>query len=278
MAWSLDPTIITGLIILAALYVRGQVSFARRVGKAPALLRGRVWAFTGALAALFIALLSPLGSLAERLLSAHMMQHTLLMLATAPLLALSHPLPALLMAMPYSLRRILGRGWRQSAQLRKAWHWISQPLAAWLLQAIVLWVWHIPGLYQAAIVDERIHALEHLSMLGSALLFWWVALHGFGGHTQPGKQHARLPQIIYLLSALLPGGLLGILLRFAPAPWYPIYAQSSGPLPPLADQQLAATMMWLPSGAVYLLAAVFVMKSWQSADRLRQAKAPDPNL
>lgn len=198
-----------------------------------------------------------------------MMQHSLLMLAAAPLLALSSPLPALLLALPTGLRRTLGRGWRRSEAVRRAWHWLGRPPTAWLLQAAVLWVWHIPALYQTAIADDRIHAVEHLSMLGSALLFWWVGLHAFG-------RRGRLAEMTYLLSAVLPGGLLGILLQFAPAPWYPIYAHAGGPLTPLADQQLAATMMWAPSGTVYLLAAVLIMRSWLNAEKPRQPKAPLP--
>jgi cytochrome c2 len=122
---------------------------------------------------------------------------------------------------------------------------------------VVLWIWHAPGLFQAALASEPVHALQHLSFLASALLFWWALIHGRQGQMGYG------PAVLYLFTTSMHSGALGALLTFAPAPWYPAYGENAAAwgLTAVEDQQLAGLIMWVPAGAVYLLAGLGLFAS-----------------
>jgi len=122
-----------------------------------------------------------------------------------------------------------------------------------------LWAWHLPGPYQAALASDAVHAAEHASFLGTAVLFWWVVL------SRPGRRRlAPGFAVLYLFAAALQGSALGALLTLAPAPLYPLQAAAAqvwGP-GPLADQQLAGLIMWVPADLVYLGAAGALFMGW----------------
>ena len=266
-AWTFEPAVILLLAVTLLLYARGWRALARRPGGASIQLKGRTWAFAGGMAALMIALISPIDGLAGELFWVHMLQHNLLMLVAAPLLALSYPLAPMLLGLPEGARRRLGQGWRRMSLLRGLWGLVSSPPAVWLLQAFLLWIWHAPVLYGAAVDNEWVHAAQHFSFLGSALLFWWVTLHTFGA-----RSAYRGAGILYLFTTALHSGLLGALLTFSPRIWYQVYigrAETWG-ITALVDQQLAGTIMWVPSGMVYLAAALWLMKTWLDSIESRE--------
>ncbi|MDF1503530.1 cytochrome c oxidase assembly protein, partial [Roseisolibacter sp. H3M3-2] len=134
-----------------------------------------------------------------------------------------------------------------------AWRAVRAPLPAAALHLLAVAVWHLPGPYQAALRHEGVHALEHASFFGSALLFWWALLHARGA--------ARGPALVGLFVAMLVTGALGALLATASRLWYPAYAATTAPwgLLPLEDQELAGIIMWVPGGIAYLLAALAVL-------------------
>jgi putative membrane protein len=269
-AWSLEPGVIVLIAAGVLLYARGWRRMVRRAGDLTGQLKVRTWAFAAGMLALAIALLSPVDGLAGSLFWVHMLQHNLLMLVVAPLLVLAYPLPQVLLGLPAGARRALGRGWGRSGWLRAAWRLISSMPVAWFLQAVLLWGWHAPPFYQASIENEWVHALQHFSFLGSALLFWWVVLHTFAA-----RAAYRGAGILYLFTTAMHTGLLGALLTFSPRLWYPIYAgrAEAWGLTALADQQLAGTIMWVPGGLVYLAAALWMMKNWLDAMELRDEPA-----
>jgi putative membrane protein len=261
-AWVWDPFVLIGLVVAAAVYARGLRTYWRRVGTGRGV---RVWqaaAYACGLAALVLALVSPLDALAEALFAAHMVQHLVLLLVAAPLLVLGAPLVPALWALRRARRLALGRWWRGARSVRAAWRALSQPGLVWALYAATLWLWHLPALYQAALASAPTHALEHATLLGSALLFWWTALHA----GRPGRLGRGL-DVLYVFTAGLQSGLLGILLTFARTPWYPAYApgEAAWGLTPLEDQQLAGLLMWVPGGVVHLLAALALFVGWLDA-------------
>ena len=258
-AWSLEPAVLLLLGGSLLFYLRGRAWMARRAGGAGGPARGRVWAFAMGMAALALALLSPVDAMAGELFWVHMLQHNLLILVAAPLLVLAYPLPPMLLGLPAGARRGLGLAWSRLGVLRGLWKGVSSPPAAWLLHALLLWAWHSPVLYQAALENEALHALEHFSFFGSALLFWWVALHTYGA-----RPAYRGLGVLYVFTTALQSGFLGALLTFSTRLWYPIYLGRSEAwgISALADQQLAGTIMWVPSGLVYLVAALWLLKSW----------------
>lgn len=214
-----------GALLLAVAWLGHAAGCRRRPPPAR-----RFWAFQLALLLSVLALFGPLDERAESSAALHMIQHMLLMLAIAPLLALARPLT--------QWRRLGGRplapAWRALARLAR------RPPACAALHGAAIWIWHAPGPYRLALEQPWWHVGEHACLLGSAWLFWWSVLQA--GPRERGRA---------LLALLLTGmhtGLLGALLTFARLPLY----RDGGAL---ADQQLAGLLMWVPGGLVYLLAA-----------------------
>lgn len=259
-AWSWQPWVLLGLALSAWAYGRGVRRLWQRAGPGRVIRYWQAAAFGAGLAAMFVALISPLSALAEALFSAHMVQHLLLTLLAAPLLVLGAPLVPFLWALPKPARHAAGRWWRRSDWARRAWHGISHPLLVWLLYALSFWIWHIPGLYQAALERVWVHELEHISFVIPALLFWWTVIHPLGGRRRLGYGAGAL----YLFTTALHSSALGALLTFAQRPLYPIYLSSAAAwnLTLLEDQQLAGVIMWVPAGLVYPVSALLLLGIW----------------
>lgn len=186
--------------------------------------RARVAVFAGGVAALAVAALPPLASRADTSLTAHMVQHVLLLVVAAPLLALGVP-------------------WRP----RSRTPWLAWASAALLAETVAMVGWHLPVLYGAALDHEPLHALEHGSYLATAFAF--SSAVGVGSARHRGGAVA----IVFLAAA--PGSALGAALTLATRPWYPAY-------PSMADQQLAGVVMWAFAGLAYVLAAAALFGVW----------------
>jgi putative membrane protein len=227
----------------------------RQRGATRALWRGQVLSFALALSILALALLSPLATWAHHSFAAHMTQHMLLILGASVFLAHSAPGWMLLWLLPLRYRQ---RG-------RQLWRWLgsvirrfSKPLLAWLTFGAVLWLWHVPKFYLWALEHPAAHAIEHFTMLGSSLLFWWLVVQPFGRkRLSPGAG------VLYLITTLMHTGLLGALLTFATFPLY--RSQTDGAatgLSSLEDQQLAGLIMWVPMGLVLGTWAITLLGQW----------------
>jgi cytochrome c oxidase assembly factor CtaG len=203
------------------------------------------------------ALISPLHQLGGVLFAAHMAQHELLMVVSAPLLVLGRPIIPFLWALPLSWRRMAG-AWSTIPAIGATWRLLTLPSFAWMIHAVAIWAWHAPSLYQATLGSEAVHTLQHVSFLGTALLFWWALLRGREGRL------GRPAAVIYLFTTAVHTSLLGALLTFSNRLWYPLYHQTTIPwgLAPLEDQQLAGLIMWVPAGLSYLIAALALAATW----------------
>ncbi|HEX3274144.1 MAG TPA: cytochrome c oxidase assembly protein [Gemmatimonadales bacterium] len=254
---SLDPFVAGPLALLLAWYGLGLSALWRSAGAGRGVRRGEAVAFALGWLTLALALLSPLHGLSELLFSAHMAQHELLMAVAAPLLVVGRPVLAAVWALPPAWRPVAG-SWASGPRVRAGWETVSHPVAAWSLHAAAIWLWHLPALYQASVEHESIHALQHISFLGSAVLFWWTILRRRAGRA--GAPWA----VVSLFTTAMHTGLLGALLAVSTRVWYPIYDSTivPGGLTPLEDQQLAGLIMWIPAGMVYAAAALGVLASW----------------
>jgi cytochrome c oxidase assembly factor CtaG len=239
------------------MYARGVRAAWRAAGRGRGIAPSHVAAFAGAMAALVLALVSPIDALGGTLFSAHMVQHLLLVLAAAPLLILAAPDRAFTWALPVSLRRAAGR-WLNRPGPRVAGDIATRPLTAWTLHAGALWIWHAPAPYAAALRSDGVHALEHLSFVVTALLFWWVV---FRPH---GRRRAYGTSVLLVFGTALHSGALGALITFAGESWYPAHAAGAAlwGMSALDDQQLAGLLMWIPAGLVYLGAAGVLCAAW----------------
>jgi putative membrane protein len=256
-AWNLSPVLLLGFLLAVWAYRRGQAGGPRRE-----VDTWRARCFAVALAALGVALLSPLDALSSALASAHMVQHLLLVLVAAPLLALSAPSSALLRGSPVAVRRAVGR-WRRRLGLTHAnLRALRHPAAAWLLHVGVLWFWHAAGPYDAALDSQPLHLLEHASFLVTAVLFWHVVI-GARGRDRVSSGLG----ILLVFAMAMQSVFLSVLLTFARTPWYAGYATTTAPwgLEPLTDQQLAGLVMWIPAGGIYLVTALALMVQWVHA-------------
>ena len=231
-AWSFDTAVIVLLALSAALYVRGVRALWRSAGPGHGVRRWEAAAFAGGWIMLLLALVSPLHQLGGVLFSAHMAQHELLMAAAAPLLILGRPLVPFVWALPMTWRRTVG-DWAATAPVRGTWELLTLPLVAWTLHGVAIWLWHAPALFEATLRSDWVHSLQHMSFLGTGLLFWWALLRGRAGRI--GSPAA----VLYLFTTSVHTTVLGALLTFSSRAWYPLYAPATAAwgLTPLEDQQ-----------------------------------------
>jgi putative membrane protein len=197
---------------------------------------------------------SPIDELAARAFSIHMIQHEMLMVVAAPLLATSRPLEAWAWALPAFIQRALVRI-TGAGSIHHLWRQLTRPVSAWSLHALSIWIWHIPALFAAALANEAIHVLQHTSFLASALLFWSVT-------TRDGWRVRGAKTVAMLFTTMLHTGALGLLLTFSPTAWYVQQASELIGLSALEDQQLGGLIMWVPGGFTYMLAALWIVYGW----------------
>ncbi|MDB4906908.1 MAG: hypothetical protein JWO05_1692 [Gemmatimonadetes bacterium] len=242
------------MLLSLCAYAVGAARLWRHAGNGRGLSVGNASAFAAGWLALAVALVSPLDALGAQLFSAHMVQHEVLMLLAAPLMVTGRPLAAWAWALPAPWRKRLPASLHR-AWLARSWSAITDPLAAWALHALALWLWHVPALFEAALHNEGVHALQHASFLATALLFWWAVL---GPDTRARRAGLAL---LLLFTTMLHTGALGALLALAPTPWYPPYVDSAVALglDPVQDQQLGGLIMWIPGGVAYLGVGLYVV-------------------
>ena len=269
---TVEPWVVLLLILSGALYSLGLVRLWRNAGLGRGIQPRQALAFAAGWLGLVLALASPLDPLGARLFTAHMVQHEVLMIVAAPLLVVGRPLAAWAWALPFGWRRGIGgffrtRGWRGP------WLWVTAPLAAWTLHALVLWLWHIPAWFDLALAHTALHAAQHAAFLFTALLFWWSVL----GRTA-AKDHGIA--LLSLFTTMVHTGALGALLTLSPVPWYASYLATAPVLglDPLEDQQLGGLLMWVPAGLVYLGCGLALAARWLGAppppvERLSRAGA-----
>jgi putative membrane protein len=248
--WDWEPSVIIGCAVLMVVYL----SAAR-----PRLSKEAIYFSVGVLT-LFLALVSPLDTLADTyFFSAHMTQHLLLVLVVPPLFVLGLPktFAEKLLHWPFAnkVERLLGR-----------------PIIAWPLGIGTFFVWHAPLLYNAALENEGLHIVEHLSMLITSVMFWWP-------FATPVVERRLSPAttLLYLMPAGVASTLLGILLAYVPTVLYPAYLHPSDPLgilslirrgwrfSPKSDQELGGMLMWVPGSFVYIGTILIRFACWFSS-------------
>ena len=255
-AWAMDPLILLPLAGAAWLYARGVARL--RTARRRRSVATRALAFYGGLLALAGALLSPLHAAAEALFSAHMVQHLALMLVAAPLLVLGAPLTRSWRGLPRRTQSSLATWHRAMAPWTRR---LVHPLLVMALHAAALWTWHFPEVYGAGLADPALHALEHASFLGSALLFWTVVIRG------GSQQRAPYAALAVVFLTALHSGALGALITFAARPLYDAHVGRAAAwgADALADQQLAGLVMSVPAGALYLVTMATLLLRWLRA-------------
>ena len=147
--------------------------------------------------------------------------------------------------------------------------WAGAPLLAVVLHALAVWLWHDPRLFEAALRDEGIHALQHGTFFATAVFFWWAILRGRFGRAGYGLA------VALVFATAMHTSVLGALLTLAPRLVYPLHAMRAAPwgVDALDDQALAGIVMWIPSGTLFVLAALALLFAWLGEASRRVALA-----
>jgi putative membrane protein len=246
IAWSIHPSTVVGLAVLAAIYFW-------RARHAPAGVQLSVWrqlSFISALFVIFASLNGPLHDLSDDyLFSAHMVQHLLLTLAMPPLLIAAIP--------GWMLRPIL-----QSRTIAAIARRVTRPVFCFVAFNLVIAGWHIPDLYNSAMANHNIHIVEHLMMMSAAVLMWWPLM-------SPLPELPRLAypgQMLYCFLMSIPMSITAVYIAMADHVLYPAYAAAprvTG-LTPMEDQLLGGLIMWVPGGLIFALIMTVVFFKWVS--------------
>jgi putative membrane protein len=260
--WSFDPPLVL-VIDLAILYWVGS----RRTVTPERTAREQRWrsaCLYVSLAVLAIALSSPLEPLSEQLFWAHMVQHILLLVVAAPLMVIARPWVRVWRCLPLATRRSVARGLVQgerAAPLRGLSRELGTPAVSFVLFSAVLLGWHIPALFDATLRSGALHALEHTLFFCTALLFWKQVIH-----SPPLRVRLGPPQrVVYVIGAMVVSWALAVALALAPRPLYAFYAHEAsrpGGISALADQQLAAGIMWVPGSITFVIVIFAYVHRW----------------
>jgi cytochrome c oxidase assembly factor CtaG len=266
--------LVSSLTLVMGVYTAGIVRLWRTAGYGRGVRPFEALAFAAGWLSLVIALSPPLDEWSERWLAAHMVQHELLMVVAAPLIAYGAPIIGLLWAMPARVRRVAVTSVRRTG-VSRVWNALTTPGCVFVLYGAALWIWHVPALYDYAVEHEGVHIVQHLCFFGTATLFWWGITHGRQGRAGYGAA------VVYVFLTAVHGAVLGALLTVSPGVWYaPYLVTRPDGLTPLEDQQLAGLLMWVPAGLAFAAGGLFLFAAWlrQSDRRSRFADAPTAEL
>jgi len=261
LAWSFDPLAIALIGTAALVYLRAVREVNAAHPRAP-VPRWRTVAYLAGLAAIVLALLSPVERYETALLSVHMVQHMLLQLVAAPLLLLSAPMTlALRVASPGA------RGWLLGVLHSRLLRVITHPLVAWTAFVVVNWGWQFSPLYDLAAESTLVHYLQHAVYLGVALLFWWPIVAA-----DPAPRKLAFPgRMAYVVLSIPQSSFLGITMMNVQPSLYAHYAtQLRDWGPSFADDlHLAGTMMWEMGSMVFVVAMLLVLAAWMRSEERR---------
>src|ERR1035438_559470 len=264
-SWSVF--IVVALVVVAFIYLRGwyRLSKARQS-------EAKVWrasAFLGGDLLLAAAIASPLARLDHHWLTAHMVQHLVLMTLAAPLILLGEPAIMFanslsehfdITAMDSLLRCVL----IHCLAIHEVGRVLANPFFCWLAGTVCVIVWHIPSAFDLCLQSKVWHDFEQASFFVAGLLFWWPVV-------QPWPGIARWHQWsvpLYLFLATIPCDVLSAFLTFCGHVVYPTYSSSPQLLnnSALRDQELAGAMMWVWVTFAYLIPAVVITMQIRSPE------------
>jgi len=243
LSWTFDPGPVVAISVAGVVYVRRWVTVRRADGPRGASVP-RLLSFMTGLALVAAALISPIDVLAEQLFVMHMVQHIILLDLSAVLLVCG------------LTKVILRPATRRLQALERAAGPLAHPAFAVAFYIAVIWAWHIPAMYDAALGNEQIHAIEHVMLATAGILYWW---HLFS----PIRQRQRLGglgPVVYMTSTKLLIGMLGIVIIFAPHVLYPFYAHEprTWGLSAHTDQEVAGAVMALEQTIVMGIALAYL--------------------
>lgn len=250
-SWTFDWPLLFGLVGLVAVYLWAIGPARNRFGGPKAFPTGKAVLFIGGVIVLGLAIMSPIGELADRyLFTMHMLQHMLLVMLSAPMLVAGTP--------EWIVRPLV-----QVSGVYAVVRFLTKPLVAFIAFNLAFNGWHFPQFYDLALRNSTIHILEHQMMLGTAILLWCPSLHPL-----PELRAAYPIQILYYFGHSVVPTILGAIITFAGTVLYPTYelAPRIWGISALEDQKIGALIMWIPGGTIFLLALSIAFFKWLNSE------------
>ena len=246
--WNLDIPLCLQLVAVLAGYVYaiGPFRFDQKIKEAASATQ--ISAFVAGITIFAVAVMSPIDSIGEKYFFwMHMVQHLILVFLVPALLIVGTPGWIIDWAM-----RLPG--------IKSVLRYVLVPLTTFLISQLVLVVWHVPVLYQAALRNSVVHDVEHLMFIAAGILIWWPVL----SRSKLLPRAADHVLLIYLFLLPVPTSILGAMIAFSEDVLYPLYAIAPRywDIAARSDQELAGLLMWVPGKLVFWLAIGIVFVRW----------------
>ena len=260
LGWTFEPAVVLPLLAAAVGWLRivGRIDRAHPANPVP---RRRTVFFLAGLAAIAVALMSGIDTYDTSLFSIHMVQHVLLTLVAAPLIALGAPITTLLRASSPDVRRRVILPILHSRVMRV----LSFPVVSWVLFAGVMWGTHFSPIFNASLENPTIHDLEHFLYLAAGLLFWWPAV---GLDPSPWRMPHPV-RMMYVFLQMPQNTFVAVTILNSTAVLYAHYAtlvRTWGP-PALEDQRIAGGVMWLTGDILFLAGMAAILAGWMAHEK-----------
>lgn len=252
--WQAAPKAL--ILCATAIYAVGVWRLWSRAGIGKGITRPQVASFFAASLLAGAVVGWPLDEAAHERFDAHMLQHVALMQAAAFLAAMGDPAQAVIMALPQKTVRRIGRDSRSVRSL-----WRGHRRFAWVVPVnyvSMVWLWHLPGLYDVAVRSEAVHFAEHAALFAAGVLLWRQALRDARKTT-----HRLIQAIVRLTAVMLATMPLSVFLTFATINLYSSHTNvdASSQARLLAEQQLGGLIMLMPAGMFYI--AIILWLGWR---------------
>jgi len=253
-SWSVPPAATFAIALTALIYVRGWW-LLRRAGS-PNIAPRQAMTFLLGLFSLWVALASPMDVFNSFVLTAHMLQHMVLMMIAPPLLLLGAPLVPLVRGLPIFAAREFAGPFVNSSLAKRVGSTLTHPVCALVLMGLAMFAWHTPALYELALRSPAWHQVEHACFLITSLIFWWPVV-------QPWPSKAQWPRwamVPYLLVADLQNTALSAILAFSDRVLYPSYSEAPRlfGFSALEDQVAAGAIMWVVGSLAFVVPAIII--------------------
>jgi putative membrane protein len=263
--WTFQPLVVAGTLLSLVAYLAAVQSVDRAHPETP-VPAWRIASWVAGVLVIFVALSSSIDIYSDALFSVHMIQHLLLMMVGAPMLAMGAPVTLLLRAASPTQRR----RWILPVLHSRPVRLLTHPLVTWILFAAVMWGSHFSPLYELSLEDGRVHILEHLLYVVSAYLFWLPVVGA-----DPIQTRLSYPLRLGYLALQMPqNSFLSLAIWQAGDVLYPSYAHMLVPgwISPIGDQQLAGGIMLMAGDMMFFISVLAVAGAWilhEEAEGLR---------
>jgi putative membrane protein len=260
--WILDPVVALGVFALTALYLAWVGPLNRRrpgAGDRPVTSAQVRWFLLGSLVML-VALGPPLDDWSHFFfVSAHMVQHLLLMFVVVPFWIKGVP--------AWVYQPIVRR-----PRLRWLLLWVPRAVPGFVLVTLIMALWHVPALYDATLENELLHSTQHAFFLLAGFLFYWPLM-------SPVPETPQLPaplKCLYLFLQTLPAGVIGALITYADPGLYPHYEKASvrpWGIDLKTDQEIAGLIMWVGMNTLFLVMITVIFMRWAGREERQDYEA-----